>query len=436
MKQQPLPMETSNLFQAVCSYTMLHSAFLEVRKNKGSHGVDGITIQQFEKTLDEELRQLSSELENWTYKPMPVRRVEIPKPNGAGVRLLGVPAIRDRVVQTAIKMVLEPILDPLFSDSSFGFRPNCNQRLAVEKARKSVEEGKEFVVDIDLSKFFDKINQDKLIARLARFIDDKPILRLIGITLRSGVISQGAFIPTNKGTTQGSPLSPLLSNLVLDELDKELEKRGLTFARFADDCNIFLRSRKAAERVMKSISKFIESRLKLDINHDKSKVARANQVKFLGMTIIKGTIAISKKALQAAKIKVKELTPRGTNKTIEETLHDFNVWFRGWCGYFNMTYYPAQIKTIEARCRRRLRSRIVSQQKRKRHLFKRFRQANVSYKTSAKTAFSNHGKWHLSRSKAVEKTYPNKWFVQRGMLIKSDDKLPHWFDVTKWVHLA
>jgi group II intron reverse transcriptase/maturase len=436
MKQSTLPMGSDSLFEPVCNPAMLYEAFLAVKRNKGSHGSDGITIQQFEQSLEQELLQLSKELKSWTYKPQPVRKVEIPKPNSTEKRQLGVPCIRDRVVQTAIKMILEPILDPMFSDSSFGFRPNLSQKQAVEQARQQVESGKAFIVDIDLSKFFDRISHDRLIGRLSKVIDDKPILRLIGMTLRSGVIDKGNFTPTKEGTTQGSPLSPLLSNFVLDELDKELEKRGLSFARFADDCNIFLRSRKAADRVMDSISKFITERLKLIINEDKSQVARANRVKFLGMTIIRGHIAISKKALQAAKQKVKELTPRGTNKPLEFTINEFNIWFRGWAGYFDMTHYPAQIKTIEARFRRRIRARIVSQQKRKRHLFNKLKKMKVRPKPAAKAVFSNNRRWHLSHEKVVEQAFSNNWFLQRKMLVRSNDKLPHWFSDKYWVHLT
>lgn len=436
MKQGTLPMGSDRLFEPVCKPEMLYQAFLAVKRNKGSHGIDGVTIQKFEESLEQELLQLSKELASWTYKPSPVRRVEIPKPNNAGTRILGVPRIRDRVVQTAIKMVLEPILDPMFSDNSYGFRPNCSQQQAVEKARQEVDAGKGFIADIDLSKFFDRIDHDRLIGKLSHVIDDKRILRLIGLTLRSGAIHNGEFIPSKEGTTQGSPLSPLLSNFVLDELDKELEKRGLSFARYADDCIIFLRSRKAAERVMKSVSAFIENRLKLVINHDKSKVAKAKQVKFLGMTIVNGKIAISKKALEAARLKVKELTPRGTNRPIEATIFDFNKWFRGWAAYFDMTYYPAQIKTIEARFRRRLRARIISQQKRRRHLFNKLKKNKVKPKAAARAAFSNNGRWHLSREKVVEQAFPNKWFIQRGMLIRSRDQLPHWLSDNYWVHLT
>ncbi|MCW5211122.1 group II intron reverse transcriptase/maturase, partial [Desulfobulbus sp. N3] len=238
-----------------------------------------------------------------------VRRVEIPKPGkGAGVRLLGIPCVRDRVVQATIKLLLEPILDLIFSDHSYGFRPGYSQRQAVEAAQRIVKSGKEYVVDIDLSKFFDRVNHDRLIYLLSEHIDDKQILRLIGITLRSGIMKDGLVTPSEEGTPQGSPLSPLLSNVVLDELDKELEQRGLEFCRFADDCNIFVRTPKSAERVMKSISKFIEGKLKLKINKDKSKVGRSRDVKFLGLTIIDGAIVISAQSIKRAMLKVKELT--------------------------------------------------------------------------------------------------------------------------------
>jgi group II intron reverse transcriptase/maturase len=207
-----------------------------VKKNQGSPGVDGVTIEEFESRLDEELSRLKEELESWTYKPSPVRRVEVPKPGGKGIRLLGVPTVRDRVVQTTLKELLEPIFEPLFSDHSYGFRPERNQRQAVEAARRIVAAGKPYVVDIDLSKFFDRIQHDRLIARLSEHVGDKRILRLIGLQLRSGIMANGLVTSSTEGAVQGSPLSPLLSNMVLDELDKELERRGLEFCRFADDC--------------------------------------------------------------------------------------------------------------------------------------------------------------------------------------------------------
>ena len=437
MRQRDLFIEERRLFEALCTVERLEAGFRRVKKNKGSPGVDGVTIGEFESRLIEELSQLKEELESWTYKPSPVRRVEIPKPRGKGIRLLGVPTVRDRVVHTTLKELLEPIFEPLFSDHSYGFRPERNQRQAVEAAREIVAEGKPYVVDIDLSKFFDRIHHDRLIARLSRQVADKRILRLIGLLLRSGIMANGLVTPSMEGAVQGSPLSPLLSNIVLDELDKELERRGLEFCRFADDCNIFVKTPKAAERVMDSISGFIEKRLKLVVNQEKSHVARSDRVKFLGMTIVGKTIAISHKALQTAMAKVKELTPRGTHRTLEKTLEEINSWYVGWAGYFAMTYYPSQLKKIEAHIRRRLRSRLVDQQKSKRNLYRKLVKRGVSRRQAANAVFSNRKRWALSHTFAVEKAYPVGWFIgEMGQVIRSDRQLPHWFELHHWIRLA
>jgi len=415
----------------------LRTGFRAVKKNKGSPGVDGVTIEEFGSRLSEELSQLKADLESWTYQPSPVRRVEIPKPGGKGTRLLGVPTVRDRVVHATLKALLEPIFEPIFSDHSYGFRPGRNQRQAVEAARKIVAAGKRYVVDIDLSKFFDRIHHDRLISRLAQQVADKRILRLIGQLLRSGVMANGLVTPATEGAVQGSPLSPLLSNVVLDELDKELERRGLEFCRFADDCNIFVKTPKAAERVMQSVSGFIEKRLKLVVNRDKSQVARSDRVKFLGMTIVGNAIAISHKALQKAMAKVKELTPRGTHLTLEASIEQVNSWYVGWAGYFDMTYYPAQLMKIEAHIRRRLRSRLIGQQKSKRNLHRKLVKRGVSRRQAGNTVYTHRKRWALSKTRAVSKAYPNGWFIgEVGQAIRSDSKLPHWFELDRWVSLA
>jgi len=397
LRQRSLVVDERSLFEKLCDPVQLRAGFKAVKKNDGSPGIDGVTIKEFDSRLEEELAQLQMELESWCYKPNPVRRVEIPKPGkGAGVRWLGVPCTRDRVVQATIKLLLEPILDLSFSDHSYGFRPDYNQRQAVEAAQRFVQSGKEYVVDIDLSKFFDRVNHDRLIYLLSLHIDDKRILRLIGTTLRSGIMKDGMVIPSEEGTPQGSPLSPLLSNVVLDELDRELEQRGLEFCRFADDCNIFVRSPKAAERVMGSISKFIEGKLKLKINRDKSKVAHSRDVKFLGLTIIDGAIVISAQSMKRAMQKVKELTPRGTHLPLEVTMKRINSWYTRWSGYYSMTQYPSQLHNIEAHIRRRLRSRFVDQQKKRRHLFRKLIKRGV-HRGLASKVFSNNGRWVLSK---------------------------------------
>lgn len=425
------------IFERILETYNLKAAFKRVKANKGAPGIDGITIEEYEQNLEEELKQLKDEVQSWSYKPTPVKRVEIPKPNGKGTRNLGIPIIKDRVLHMAIKQVLEPILEPTFSKNSYGFRPGRNQQQAIQEAKRIVESGKEFVVDIDLSKFFDRINHDRLIHRLKAHIDDIRVLRLIGMILRSGVMIDGIRMPTEEGSVQGSPLSPLLSNVVLDELDKELEQRGLEFCRFADDCNIFVNTERAAVRVMASIKKFIEKKLKLKVNEDKSKTAKSDQVKFLGMTIVKGTIAISKIALSKALEKVKELIPRGTNLAIEQAVEKINSWYRGWASYFKMTQYPAQLKFIEAHIRRRLRARIVSQQKKKRNLVAKLIKRGVAKKQAASTVYTNRKTWALSHTKAIEKAFSNSWFSDiLNLFIMSDKKLDHWFGQDMWVKLA
>jgi RNA-directed DNA polymerase len=425
-----------DLFKEICALGTLRAAFKAVKRNKGASGIDGITIEEYEKNLEENLIQLKTKVESWTYKPTPVRRVEIPKPGGKGVRLLGVPIINDRVLHMAIKIVLEPVLDPKFSGSSFGFRPGKNQQQAVLQAQKIVQSGKEFVVDIDLSKFFDRINHDRLIYRLKDHIQDTRILRLIGMILRGGIMIDGVKTPSEEGSVQGSPLSPLLSNVVLDELDKELEKRGLEFCRFADDCNIFARTQRGADRIMSSIKKFIEGKLKLKVNEEKSKTRKSNEVKFLGMTIVEGAVAISKAAYNKAMEKVKSLIPRGSHKVIRDAIAEVNKWYQGWASYFKMTQYPAQLKGIEAHIRRRFRARIVRQQKKKRNLLALLRRQGISKKSSAKTVYSNRGPWNLSHTRIIEKVYSIEWFIKQGQIIVSGNSLAHWFGIGKWVKLA
>ena len=429
--------EEPRLFENLCSTLYLGIGFILVKRNRGKPGIDGVRIADFEANLDEELSQLQQELSNWTYQPSPVRRVEIPKPGGKGMRLLGIPTVRDRVVQATLKLLLEPIFDPYFSPNSYGFRPGRSQHQAVEAAQRIVNSGKPYVVDIDLSKFFDRIHHDRLIARMGEKVTDKRILRLVGLMLRSGIMINGVVIPSQEGAMQGGPLSPLLSNIVLDELDQELEKRGLEFCRFADDCNIFVKSQKAAERVMEKVSQFIEKKLKLKVNQEKSQVALSDKVKFLGFTVVNGTIAIAHKALQTAMDKVKALTPRGTHKALEPALDKINQWYVGWSNYYSLTNYPSQLHKIEAHIRRRLRSRLVSQQKRKQHLYRNLVNRGVPRKQASKTVFSNNKRWMLSNTRAVTRAYPNSWFINmKGQEIRSDRKLAHWFEVSQWIRLA
>lgn len=430
--------DNERLFEELCSIPRLTSGYNQVRKNRGAPGIDGVTIEVYSAALDKELSQLQQELQSWTYKPKPVRAVEIDKPGSKDKRLLGIPCICDRIVQAALKELLEPMFEANFSDNSYGFRPGRSQHDSVKRAQEIVKEGKEYVVDIDLEKFFDRINHDRLIARLSNKISDKRILRLVGMTLRSGIMRCGIVNSSDEGAVQGSPLSPLMSNIVLDELDKELENRGHSFCRFADDCNIFVRSHKAAERIMEHISQFIEKRLKLRVNKEKSKVAKSKEVKFLGFTIVSGAIAIAKVSLNKAMDKVKTLIPRGTHLNIEKSMEQVNKWYTGWANYYSLGQYPAQLRKIEAHIRRRFRARIVKQHKRRRFLAKKLIKRGVRPKMTWATLYSaNKGVWRLSCSMALSKGYPNAWFTKEAkQVVKSTDKLGHWFDVNKWISLT
>ena len=424
-----------DLFEQVCAEDNLHLGFEAVKRNKGASGIDGVTIEMFSENLHREISKLAEELRVWKYKPKPVKRVEIPKSDGKSTRNLGIPCVRDRVVQACLKMILEPIFEPLFSENSYGFRPRRSQEQAVLAAKSFVTEGKEWVVDIDLEKFFDTISHDKLIYRIGLQVKDTRIHRLIGNILRSGVQVGNTVEKTLEGSVQGSPLSPLLSNIVLDELDKELEKRKLSFVRFADDNNIFVRSEKAAQRIMVSITKFIESKLKLKVNQAKSKVALSKQVKFLGMTIVAGTIAISAKSMKNAHEKLKALLPTNSPVPVQKSIERLNEWFQGWAQYHSMTQYPSQLLVIEAHARRRLRARIVKQCKRKVNLQKRLVSFGLKRKSVAKSLFGSNGPWKLSLH-LMQRAYNVAWFIETGgQYIHSSKEYKHWFPRKKWIKL-
>lgn len=438
MNQLSLFIDKRTLFEKLCSTEYLKKGFRVVKRNKGAPGIDGVKIEDFTKDLEHQLLLIQEELRNWKYKPKPVKRVEIAKPGKKDEkRLLGIPCVKDRVIQSTLKILLEPIFDPEFSDSSYGFRPKRSQRDAVEAAQGIIKSGKEFVVDIDLSKFFDRVNHDRLINRLSLKITDKRILRIIGMILRSGIMKNGLVSSTREGTVQGGPLSPLLSNVVLDELDKELEKRGLEFCRYADDCNIFVGSNKAANRIMASISKFIETKLKLKINQEKSQVALSRFVRFLGMTIIAGTIVISQVSMARANTKLKSLVPHNSHKTIVQTMREVNSWYRGWSNYYSMTNIPAQLKAIEARTRRRFRAKIISQHKRKKFLVRTIRKRGIRSKAVFKSIYCNKGRWALSHVNVMNNAYPIKWFTDEiGQFIRSSENREHWSDLKRWIKIV
>lgn len=324
------------LMSQILSRENMLQAFKRVEKNKGSHGVDRMPVQNLRQHIVENWLTIKEQILKGTYQPQPVRRVEIPKPDG-GVRLLGIPTVTDRLIQQAIAQVLSRIYDPTFSHHSYGFRPNRSAHDAIREAKGFIREGYRWVVDMDLEKFFDQVNHDRLMGTLAKRIHDKPLLKLIRRYLQSGIMINGVVMDAHQGTPQGGPLSPLLSNIVLDEFDKELEKRGYKFVRYADDCNIYVRTQRAGRRVMKSIKTFIEKKLRLKVNEKKSTVDRPWRCKFLGFSFTSNKepkIRIAKQSIQRMKEKIREITSRSQPLPMELRIQKLNRYLIGWCGYF------------------------------------------------------------------------------------------------------
>ena len=361
------PARTDRLMEEVCERENLKEALRQVKGNKGSAGVDGITVNQLSDYLKQHWPAIREPLLSGTYQPQPVRRVEIAKPDG-GVRKLGIPMVLDRFIQQAVMQVLQGKWDRTFSEHSHGFRPQRSAHQAVAKAQQYIAEGKRWVVDLDLEKFFDRVNHDKLMAAIARRVNDKRMLRLLRAFLESGVMENGLVSPVEEGTPPGGPLSPLLSNLVLDELDRELEWRQHRFVRYADDCNIYVASERAGKRVMQSVTNFIRRRLQLKVNEAKSAVARAQQRKFLGFSFTGGAEAkrrIAPKALLRCKQRVRELTRRTRGVSLKQMTTQLAEYLRGWKSYFGFCETPSVLRALDQWIRRRLRSVIWKQRKRR-----------------------------------------------------------------------
>jgi RNA-directed DNA polymerase len=411
------PAIVERLIEEVCERGNCEQALKRVQSNKGSAGVDGMTVQQLPAYLKKHWPRIREQLLAGTYKPQPVLRVEIAKPDG-GMRKLGIPTVVDRFIQQAVLQVLQQRWDPTFSDHSYGFRPGRSAHQAVTKAQGYIAEGNGVVVDIDLEKFFDQVNHDRLMAALAKRIADKKMLKLIRAFLNAGVMENGLVSPVDEGTPQGGPLSPLLSNIVLDELDRELERRGHRFVRYADDCNIYVGSQRAGERVMKSITSFISNKLKLKVNSEKSAVARPGQRKFLGFSFTWGRSIrrrLAPKAIQRFKQRVRELTRRTRGVKIETMVEQLALYLRGWRNYFGFCQTPSVLAQLEQWYRRRLRSVIWKQWKRGSVRFGELRKRGVGRDLAAQTAGSAHGPWRIANSPALTIALPTAFFDSLGL---------------------
>jgi RNA-directed DNA polymerase len=418
------PAGTKQLMEEVCDRENLKRALRRVKANKGSPGTDGMRVGELPGYLKQHWPAIREQRLNGTYQPQPVKRVEIAKPDG-GVRKLGIPTVLDRFIQQAVMQVLQSRWDGTFSEHSHGFRPQRSAHQAVAKAQQYIACGHCWVVDLDLEKFFDRVNHDRLMAAMVRRVSDKRMLKLIRAFLESGVMENGLVSPVEEGTPQGGPLSPLLSNLVLDELDRELERRQHRFVRYADDCNIYVASERAGNRVMQSVTGFIQRRLKLKVNEAKSAVARPQERKFLGFSFTRGAEVkrrIAPKALLGCKQRVRELTRRTNGISVEQMTKELTSYLRGWKSYFGYCQTPSVLQGLDQWIRRRLRSVIWKQWKRGSVRFARLRQRNIGRDLAAQAAGSPHGPWRLANSPALAIAFPAAYFDAFG--------LPRLLDVT------
>jgi RNA-directed DNA polymerase len=409
------PATTDRMMEEICEWENLKQAMWRVKANRGSAGIDGMRVEALPDYR--ELLVIRDQLLDGSYKPQPVKRVEIPKPDG-GVRKLGIPTALDRFVQQAVMQVLQKYWDRTFSDSSYGFRPGRSTHQAVAQAQQHIAAGYDWVVDLDLEKFFDRVNHDKLMGEIAKRVGDKRLLKLIRAFLNVGVMENGLVSPSVEGTPQGGPLSPLLSNVVLDELDRELERRGHRFVRYADDCNIYVRSEQAGQRVMKSIKDFITRRLKLKVNEAKSAVARPQVRKFLGFSVTDGpTIRriIAPKAIERFKDRIRELTQYGKGASFDQMMAKLVPYMRGWCGYFGFCETPEVLSQLTCWVRRRLRAALWRQWKTCRRRRAMLLRLGVRHALATSTAASSRGPWPLSSTYALCIGLSNAYFRARGL---------------------
>ena len=408
-----------NLFNEVLSKENLNAAWIHVRSNKGAPGIDGISIENFVAYFKDIGQSLIQSIRSGDYQPYPVKRVYIRKPDG-GERALGIPTVFDRVIQQAIAQIIGPIFDSEFSDFSYGFRPQRSQHDAMKKLKSYIETGKRIAVDVDLSKFFDRVNHDLLMTLLGRKINDKSLLKLIGKYLRTGTIENGCWLECREGVPQGGPLSPLLSNVVLDLLDKELEKRSHDFVRYADDFMIIVNSRKAGERVMASITQFIERKLKLKVNDTKSQVAPINQCKFLGFTFHGKKLVWHDKALQQFKHRVKEITGRSRGISMEKKIHELTQYLRGWINYFGIAQGYQKCIELDHWIRRRLRMSYWKNWRRVRTKVGNLIRMGVGESLAVRCGSSNKSYWRSAKTAGIHIGLSNEFFANIGLMSLRD----------------
>ena len=419
--------EAEQLMEAVVERENMWSALKQVERNSGAAGVDKMTVAQLRAYLREHWLRIKEELLAGEYQPQPVRKVEIPKPGGKGKRMLGIPTVIDRLIQQALHQVLSPLFEPDFSESSYGFRPNRSAQQAVLKARQYVREGRRWVVDIDLEKFFDRVNHDILMSRLARRIKDKRVLRLIRRYLQAGMMSDGLTTARREGTPQGGPLSPLLSNILLDELDKELERRGHKFCRYADDCNIYVQSRSAGERVMKSVTRFLERRLRLKVNAEKSAVARPWERKFLGYSMTPNReprLKVAKESVKRLKEKLREIFRRGRGRNLGKLIEgELTPLLRGWMNYFRLAEVKGIFEELDSWIRRKLRGLIWRQWKRPFTRLKGLIQRGLATVQARTSASNGRGSWWNAGAAHMHAAFPKSYFDRCGLLSLLEQRL-------------
>jgi group II intron reverse transcriptase/maturase len=414
-----ITMNTSKLLEKVVDRHNLNQAYKRIKRNGGSHGVDGMTVDELLPHLKQHGDQIRHDLRDGKYRPQPVRRVEIPKANGGGVRLLGVPVVVDRMLQQAIAQVLTPVFEKEFSDYSYGFRPGKSAHDAIKQAQVYLNEGYTTVVDIDLENFFDRVNHDKLMYLLSKRILDKRLLRLIRSYLESGVMVGGLVSPSREGTPQGGPLSPMLSNVMLHELDMELERRGHRFCRYADDCNCYVKSRRTGERVMTSITQFIEQRLKLKVNKDKSAVDYVSRRKFLGFSFYaaKGgyRIRVDAKSIKRLKDKLRLLTSRSKGWSMEARIYKLNLLIRGWVNYFYLADMRNHCLMLDEWLRRRLRMCYWKQWKKVKTKHANLVRLGIPVRKAWEYANTRKGYWHTANSWILSRTLSLAYFTKAGL---------------------